>query len=412
MANIYDRIADPTQGRLGDIGTQLLQIKQLQIQKEAQDLDNLVSQAKFTEQETKNLIDENKLIQGVSSTILQDFQKTPELMTDPQKYGQYMQTVTQGMPENIVANFRGLLPPQIEQINRRSGQLVSRFEKDLKGKNPKKITEVTRVDDKGNIYKKDTLYQDGDVVSESPEYPSFDGDEGSEFERHISWFKRKGIPMDESEEWYAQNLPNDIAQEAIVRKKRTTTRAGLEQTRQQELTYASTEEKRTREAQDDIFKTYAKNVDSYKSMTSKVESAIIAMESGDTGLADTLMAQTLSQVQESDVRAFAMYSQFDKSFGNVLERTVKGVRRFLEGKRTPGEREEIKKTLEYMRDNYSVPKTEGMRNLYRARAVERNLDPFETIPPDSAEDIRDSNLISKERKLELLRRYYPDMFTK
>jgi hypothetical protein len=228
----------------------------------------------------------------------------------------------------------------------------------------------------------------------------------------LQWFKSKGIPPDKDDNWYKNNLPGGVAQEAIVRKKRVGTRAGLEQTRQQELTYASAEQQKTRAAQDDILKDYAKNVDAYKSMTSKVESAIIAMESGDTQLSDTLMAQTLSQVQESDVRAFAMYSQFDKSFGNVLDRTVKGVRRFLEGKRTPAEREEIKKTLQYMRDNYSIPKTSGMRNLYRGQAVDKGLDPFETIPPESPEDIRDSTLISKDRKMELLKRYYPDMFSK
>lgn len=400
---VLQSIGDPTGGRLTNIGSMYQQNQRR----------NELAELEKNQAMQEMAITGAKVANAYASATLDWVDENPG--KSDEEFAQYQleqwESLNPAHRQFVPKEFQ--TKEQLEMGKNTTENLLSRLDPaKSRTSSAKKVSTVTRVEDDGTVYKKDEVYKDGEVAYTSPEYPVSDDSNGSEFERHINWFKSNDIPMDKDDQWYADNLPNDKAQEALVRKKRLGTRAGLEQTRQQELTYKSTQTENRRDIESRLRGEYAKGIDAYKSMSSSVEAAITAMNSGDTALADTMMAQTLSQVQESDVRAFQMYAQFDKSFGNVLERTVKGMRRFLEGKRTPGEREEIQRTLEYMRDNYAEPRTTAVRDRYRADAVEEGLEPFKAIPPESPEDIRDSTLVDKEKKLELLRKYYPQQFRK
>lgn len=403
---VLESIGNPTGGGLTDIGRMYLAGKQSKRRDELTDLQKNQAMQDMA-------ITGAKVANAYASATLDWVAENPGYSDD--EFAQYQldqwESLDPAHQQFVPKDFQ--TKEQLQMGKNTTENLLSRLDPAKSSPvSAKKISTVTRVEDDGTIYKKDEVYKDGALDYTSPEYPVSNEADGSEFERHINWFKANDIPMDRKDQWYRDNLTGDKVQEALVRKKRLGTRAGLEQTRQQELTYKSTQTENRRDIESRLRGEYAKGIDAYKSMSSNIDAAITAMSSGDTALADTMMAQTLSQVQESDVRAFQMYSQFDKSFGNVLERTVKGMRRFLEGKRTPGEREEIQRTLEYMRDNYAEPKTTAVRDRYRADAIEEGLDPFKAIPPESPEDIRDSTLVDKKKKLELLRQYYPSQFGK
>ena len=400
---ILQAIGNPTGGKLTDIGTLAYNVgksrEQMKMKRESMAQEMAIVGSKVANAYANAALDWKMENPEASDEEFAEYQLAQWESLDPAH--------RQFVPQDFQTK------EQLETGKSTTERLLERLDPSrTRASTAKKISTVTRVEDDGTIYKKDEVYKDGEMAYESPEYPVSNEADGSEFERHINWFKSNDIPMDKPDQWYRDNLTGDKVQEALVRKKRLGTRAGLEQTRQQELTYKSTQTENRRDIESRLRGEYAKGIDAYKSMSSNIEAAITAMSSGDTALADTMMAQTLSQVQESDVRAFQMYSQFDKSFGNVLERTVKGMRRFLEGKRTPGERAEIQRTLEYMRDNYAEPKTTAVRDRYRADAIEEGLDPFKALPPESPEDIRDSTLVDKEEKLKLLRKYYPGQFRK
>ena len=155
---------------------------------------------------------------------------------------------------------------------------------------------------------------------------------------------------------------------------------------------------------------YKEGVGHFKTMDKTIDEAIVALNSGNTGLSDTMLNQVMSQVQDDNVRAYAMYQQFDKPFGNLANRVTESIERFFTGKRSDAEKEEIKSTLQYFKQAYSRPKRQSMRDYYRAMAKDNGVDPFKVVPPESPEDVRDSKIISLEEKKRLLNLYYPGMF--
>jgi len=152
----------------------------------------------------------------------------------------------------------------------------------------------------------------------------------------------------------------------------------------------------------------AEGTEHFQKQRTAVNDAIAALESGNNALADTMVTQIMSQVADSKVRAFQMYSVFDRSYGNVANRTYKALSQFVTGERTAEDRQIIKDTLLRFK-KYSDPAAKLMRNKYRAIAQEDGLDPFRVVPPDSPEDIRDAN-IKRSEKVRLLKRYFPDKF--
>ena len=322
--------------------------QKLQMEREKLDAEKILTGLKVDDAKYELAQNEARSVFGITSAYINEAKNNPALMTDPKAYNEYMGTLTEGLPDNVVENFKGVMPTQIPALNRKSAFMVSAFDKDKDSlKDPKKITTVTRVDDKGNIYKRDDLYQNGDLLKQGKEYTSEEAStgEGSEFERHLRWFKKTKIPLEAGDDWYRQNYAPDVAEEAILRKKRLGTRAGTEETLHQELGTKSRETENRRKIETNLRDEYAKGTELYKSMNQNIEGAVKAMESGNSQLADTLMAQTLSQVQEGDVRAFQMYAQFDKTYGNVFNRTIEAIDRYLTGSRSEDDKAEIKRTL-------------------------------------------------------------------
>jgi len=152
-------------------------------------------------------------------------------------------------------------------------------------------------------------------------------------------------------------------------------------------------------------------VEHFQKQRVAVNDAIAALESGNNALADTMVTQIMSQVVDSKVRAFQMYSVFDRSYGNIANRTFKALSQFVIGERTAEDRQIIKDTLLQFKQ-YSDPAANKMRNKYRAIAKEDGLDPFRVVPPDSPEDVRDAIGVSRDEKLRVLKRYFPEMFKK
>ena len=153
-----------------------------------------------------------------------------------------------------------------------------------------------------------------------------------------------------------------------------------------------------------------KGMEHIRSMRTTINDALAAMDSGDTGLADTLLNQVMSQVQDTDVRAFQMYREFDRSFGNVIDRTMDSINRFIHGTRTDQQKDLLRNTLTNFRDNHVGPTVNRLRTQYRNLALEEDVDPFKVVPPESPEEIRDATMITREEKLRLLKIYFPEMF--
>lgn len=153
----------------------------------------------------------------------------------------------------------------------------------------------------------------------------------------------------------------------------------------------------------------AKDIGYYSNIGMNIDQTISALESGDIKLADQLAAQTMSQVNDTNVRAFQMYNEFDSSYGNVAERTYRSLAKFLSGSRTDAEIAEIKNTLLEFKKNYAEPGKERLKRFHRATAKKDGLDPFRVVPPESPEEIRDSDM-AMEKKIEYLKVYFPDKF--
>ena len=118
--------------------------------------------------------------------------------------------------------------------------------------------------------------------------------------------------------------------------------SGTDITKSKSITLDEQITKRIRKDETDSRKEADKGTKHFNDMSSGINGAIAAMESGDNGLADTMMGQVLSQVQDSNVRAFQMYNEFDKSYGDFATRVGNSISRFVTGSRTPEEKQEIK----------------------------------------------------------------------
>lgn len=151
-------------------------------------------------------------------------------------------------------------------------------------------------------------------------------------------------------------------------------------------------------------------VEHFSNMNSSISDALAALDSGDNALADTLLAQVLSQVNDTDIRALQMFQQFDKSYGNVAERTINSITRFIKGDRSESEKAMIRETLENFRDSHVRPGVNRIKTQYRNMALEESVDAFKVVPPQTPEEIRDFPGISRDEKIRLLRIYFPERF--
>ena len=141
-----------------------------------------------------------------------------------------------------------------------------------------------------------------------------------------------------------------------------------------------------------------------------VDDALAAIDSGNSGVADNMLSQVMSQVVDTDVRAFQMYKTFDQSYGDVLTRMYSAVSRYISGNRSESDTAAIKEVLINYKTDHAIPTKRKIKNRYRAFATEGGLDPFSVVMPESPEDIRDAPGITKEQKLKALKTYFPGDF--
>lgn len=162
---------------------------------------------------------------------------------------------------------------------------------------------------------------------------------------------------------------------------------------------------------DKLQKEASDDIGYYSSIGENIDKAIAAMESGNIGIVDQLATQAVTQANDTNVRAVQMYKEFDKNYGNVVERTYRSVAQWVQGKRTDAEMAAMKRDLLEFKRLYAEPAKERFKNRYKAIAKTKGLSPFDVVVPDSKEEIRDSDM-STEDKLKYLKIYFPKEFSK
>lgn len=150
-----------------------------------------------------------------------------------------------------------------------------------------------------------------------------------------------------------------------------------------------------------------KGVAHLKKMDRTITEALVAFDSADMKNAETLAAQAMSQLYESDVRAYAMYQQFDQAFGNVVDRSIENIRRWFTGNRSDTEKQELKEQLVYIRDNYIQPGKTGIVDAFRIQAGLDGMRPYQVAPPESPGDIVNKDYVGLAEKGQLVKDYFP-----
>ena len=136
MASIYDMIANPTQGKLGDIGTSLLQIKQAQLDEQQRQKENVLANL---EQMLPVANATNMYTSSVLSTWNTDVDES--LKSDPNAWHAHKMEIWKTLPKGI----QGVVPnpekdnltiDQFKGTQQRSQEIIKMFGQDEKAKSP------------------------------------------------------------------------------------------------------------------------------------------------------------------------------------------------------------------------------------------------------------------------------------
>jgi hypothetical protein len=345
---------------------------------------------KYDEEQKEGNLSDATSVAGYLDKFKADVQANPQLATDPVLFNQYrsesLQFITDPDVQNVIMNTDPSNYPQI----RSNAQLA--IDAYTQAKGDEQFGEFQKIPGT-------ELY--GQPSSKTGKFANVrEGIDGksklgnSEFERGL----QRSLDLELIDQEEANRLQKTRTEVLAGTEMRAGPKSALEERK------LARENKETREMQKD----YTAGADHFKNMSQSLEGALAAMETGDTGLTDILLNQVMSQVQDTDVRAFQMYQVFDKEFGNLAERVQGMVSRFFAGTRTEREREEIKNVLTRFKNKYVDPGSKKMRDRYRELAIMDEKDPFEVVPPQSPEDIKDTTLLSKKEKVEMIKRFFPD----
>jgi len=356
-----DAIRNPTGGRLTQIGQVLAQASQRKKQNELEE-----RRLNMTEQLNKAKLDEAQLeaiglqsiaIGAYSQSVMEAMKSVPaNLVKDPNVIAQVQKRVYNSLPEGI----KSVIPDKPQSLESIKMGLENATLTQEWLQSQKKATGT------------------------------------SEFERT-------------RDELLAKDKITDKEADDLT-KKRVGVLSGLEMRKGEETREDRYGKQNIQKATDTLRDDYSEGSEHLKKISNNIDAALAVMDTGDTELTDKLLAQVMSQVQDTDVRAFQMYAEFNKPFGNLMERITGQVSRFFQGSRTGKEREVIAQTLKHFKENYAETSLNEVRNMYRNQAVNLDLDPFKVVPPSSPEDIRDYPNIGRKEKKRLLELYYPDMF--
>ena len=398
-----NNISNPTGGGLGRIAATYVNSKnaaaenrraeeKAQQDKITADLARKVAQAGLDKTEMENLLNESKILSGVTTQYLTDVKKYPDIAADPKAYDQYMQRITQGLPEDVVNKFKGVLPSEFSKMRDSADMLVNVLSK-AKDEKPYKLVSFNLDDQQYNFDANTQQEEIKTFLKQNPQAVKALADNvgSSEFER-------------------LQSIPED--QRTAAQQKRIEVlsglgmRAGTEESLKlrQDIADKETTLKRRKEV--------GEGVKHFSEMSRNIDQAITAIGSSDTVLAQKYAAQAMSQMIDTNVRAYAMYKEFDQPFGNVVKRTVETIGQFLIGKKSEEHMQEVAKTLEYFRDKYALPGKKKVIQRYRGLARADGLDPLKVAPPESPMDIATEQTYSDDKKRRVIRQFYPSITAK
>jgi len=404
---VLEAIGNPTGGKLGDIANTYVNARQISIEnkrqqelldmkkKEAEEnsaVNTLEMKAKLLEYDEKKKEDnysDSRIVAAWIDRFKQDAQANPEIATNPDVYRQYVSQSIQSIDDPDVLKILHSTPPSQLPNVRRNAQLAIDTYSEAMGDE--------EFSDYGKIPGTE-LY--GQRSSKTGKYvnikDSIDGNTSlgsSEFERHLNNLKRKGLVTEDKYNELVMQRAEGFAGEMKEGEK------------------ARLDEKQTdrynRETKD-LRNEYTKGSEHFNTIGRNIDGAFAAMDSGDTKLSEVLLNQVMSQVQDTDVRAFQMYGEFDKEFGNLAQRIQGKISRFISGTRTQTETDEIRSVLSNFNESYVKPAQAKLRNRYRELAIRQKKEPFEVVPPKNPDDIKTSTLLGKKEKIKMIKSYFPD----
>jgi len=356
-----DAIRNPTGGRLTQIGQVLAQASQRKKQNELEErrlnMTKQLNKAKLDEAQLEAIGLQSIAIGAYSQSVMEAMKNVPaNLVKDPNAVAQVQKQVYNSLPEGI----KSVIPDKPQSLESIKMGLENATLTQEWLQSQKKATGT------------------------------------SEFERNRDALVASGqITQEEADD---------------MTEKRVGVMSGVDITKAKETTENRLAGQNVQKATDNLRDDYSEGSEHLKKISNNIDAALAVMDTGDTELTDKLLAQVMSQVQDTDVRAFQMYAEFNKPFGNLMERITGQVSRFFQGSRTEKERQVIAQTLKHFKENYAETSLSEVRNMYRNQAVNQGLDPFKVVPPTSPEDIRDYPNISRKEKKRLLELNYPDMF--
>jgi len=191
--------------------------------------------------------------------------------------------------------------------------------------------------------------------------------------------------------------------------KRVETRAGTAETLHDLESRGYREQVRKVERTDALRTEFGKTNQHFNQMQNNIQASLAVLQdpSSSPGLQDKMLAKLMSQVEDTDVRAMQVISDMDVSYGNFVERTYRGISRYLSGSRSPAERAEIIDTLTRFEKNHIEPNTTKLISRYRELATKDKLDPLQVVPWRSVTDIKSAppTVISRANKINAIKSF-------
>lgn len=366
----------------------LMQQQKMRREKEQKLFEDKLNRLKLTTEEMKAAREEAEITGAYSQSVLQNFNMLPNEQRTPEAMAAIQQNLRASMPEVIQAKI---------PLNQSMNQLVSNLKtssafRDWDSKQGERFGEFEKIPGTELYGQKSNKTGKFANVRNGIDGKSQQGD--SEFERGIKAGLEKGY-FDEKE---ANRL----------REKRTRVLAGTDMRRGAEARLIDKQSDRYNKETKALREEYTKGAEHFGDMSISIDSAFAAMDSGDTGLSERLLNQVMSQVQDTNVRAYQMYNVFDQEFGHLGQRIVGQVNRFLLGNRTQRETNEIKNVLSHFKEKYVDPAKGKIRDRYRQFAIQQGKEPFIVVPPDNPEDIINSQLVDSKEKVKLIKEFFPN----
>lgn len=115
----------------------------------------------------------------------------------------------------------------------------------------------------------------------------------------------------------------------------------------------------------------------------------------DTPAGDIALQQTLTQLSRG-ARSTNAQMQAYGNFGDLPQKIVGKINRFLTGKYTPEQRQQVIELLDQLQNQVVTPSIEGANKYFTGIATRHNLDPRDIIPPTL--QIKDKSVTSAQQE--------------